>query len=286
MGYMKRHVIVGLMTIGLSGGSYAADPHMYDPDPRIYAPADLVPAPPLYWNWSGYYLGGHWGFTSGTIDPGNATNSMVEHILRVTTIEVEGNVSEWMQLRKTSATGQTYGGFIGFNSQWDDVILGLELHYSFGKLKGVSKDSIGRSFIASDGYRYNVNLKARTNVTIDDYAALRGRAGYVLGRYLPYAQLGFVVGRGDVFRSATVQADGTDADPGNPPALPPVGLNITDTQRKTDAIIYGLSAGVGLDLALTPNIFLRGEYEYVMFFPFHGVKASLNTGRVGVAVKF
>jgi outer membrane immunogenic protein len=276
---MKRQVIACLLTVGLSSGALAADPRMYEP-------ADIIPATPVYWNWSGYYLGGQWGFTSGTFDPGSATNSMVAHILRVTTIEAEGNVSQWMQLRESSATGHSYGGFVGFNSQWDDVILGLELHYSFGRLSGGSSDSIGRSFVASDGYRYNVHVKSRATAKLEDYAALRARAGYVMGSYLPYAQVGFVVGRADLFRSATVRATGRDADPNTDPVLPPVALNMGDTQRKNDAFIYGFSAGVGLDVALTSNIFVRGEYEYVQFFPFQGFKASLNTGRVGLAVKF
>jgi hypothetical protein len=35
-----------------------------------------------------------------------------------------------------------------------------------------------------------------------------------------------------------------------------------------------------------PNVFLRGEFEYVRFAPLSGIVASITTGRVGAGVKF
>jgi opacity protein-like surface antigen len=272
-------MIAGLIVVGLSGGANAADS-------RIYGPADFVPGTPAYWNWSGYYVGGHWGYSSATVDPGNATNSLVAHILRFTTLENEAVVSQWSQLRKSSETGQSGGAFAGYNSQWEDVILGLEFQYNFADHTVGTFDTIGRSFAASDGYRYNTTVWSRANVTLKDYASFRGRAGYAMGAFLPYAQLGFVVGRADVFRQARVRTNGVDNDPIVPPPLPPVGLDITETERKNDVFVYGLSAGVGLDVALTPAIFARAEYEYIQIFQFHGITAQVNTGRLGLGVKF
>ena len=80
-------------------------------------------------------------------------------------------------------------------------------------------------------------------------------------------------------------ATGTDVT--HKPPFPNVGLGpVTATEYKKDAFMYGLSAGVGLDFAITENIFLRGEYEYALFFPTSGIKFNMNTGRVGVGVKF
>ena len=49
---------------------------------------------------------------------------------------------------------------------------------------------------------------------------------------------------------------------------------------------YGYTAGLGLDVIVLPNVFLRAEWEYVQFFPVQDVKIHLNTARVGVGIKF
>jgi opacity protein-like surface antigen len=35
-----------------------------------------------------------------------------------------------------------------------------------------------------------------------------------------------------------------------------------------------------------PNVFVRGEYEYVGFAPIWGIKTAVNTARVGLGFKF
>ena len=82
---MKRQLITCMVAIGLGGIAHAADM-------RIFAPSDLVPGTPTFWNWSGFYVGGQAGMANATFDPGNATNSMVAHILRVTTLEAEASL--------------------------------------------------------------------------------------------------------------------------------------------------------------------------------------------------
>ena len=51
-------------------------------------------------------------------------------------------------------------------------------------------------------------------------------------------------------------------------------------------MLYGFSVGGGVDWALTPNIFLRGEFEYVQFAPIASIVASIVTARVGAGFKF
>lgn len=273
---MKRHVIAGILTVGLGWGAQAAD-----------VDADLlptvIPGTPTYWNWSGFYAGGQMGMSSATLDPGTAPSSMIAYILRQTTIENEAHVSQWTQLGQSTARSTSYGGFVGFNSQWEDVIIGLELNVNFGRMSISSADSIARQFLASDGYLYQVAVSSEAAATIKEYATLRGRAGYVMGRFLPYAMVGAAVGRADLATSVTVNLTGDDVT--NTPARPSVALNQSMSERKNNTFIYGFSAGLGLDVGITENIFLRGEYEYVQFLA-TGYKVGINTGRVGVAVKF
>jgi hypothetical protein len=41
-----------------------------------------------------------------------------------------------------------------------------------------------------------------------------------------------------------------------------------------------------LDWALTPNIFARGEFEFVQFAPISNIAVSVASGRVGAGFKF
>jgi outer membrane immunogenic protein len=58
------------------------------------------------------------------------------------------------------------------------------------------------------------------------------------------------------------------------------------SNSKNNAIVAGFVGGLGMDVALLPNVFLRGEWEFVAFAPVSGIRANLNTVRVGIAVKF
>jgi outer membrane immunogenic protein len=277
---MKRLIIASILMVGLGCGAQAADP-------REYSPNDFIPGSPAYWNWSGFYVGGQVGWSSANFDPGKATQPLVANLLRQTTIEQEAQVSGWPNLPRSSSTGTNYGFFFGYNSQWDDIILGVEFSYNFGaNMSAQANDLIQRSFSASDGYLYNVSVASQAAMAFKDYGTIRGRAGYVMGRFLPYAQLGVAIGRADLRRSVTVNLTGTDADPGNPPPLPNVALNRSASDGKGDAFIYGITTGLGVDVALTENIFLRAEYEFIQFFQAQGMTTQLNTGRLGVAVKF
>jgi opacity protein-like surface antigen len=62
----------------------------------------------------------------------------------------------------------------------------------------------------------------------------------------------------------------------------------TDTQSnsKNNAIVGGFVIGLGMDVAILPNLFLRGEWEYVGFAPVGGIRANLNSGRIGIGVHF
>jgi outer membrane immunogenic protein len=276
---MKRLAMVCMLTIGLSHGAVA--------DPREYTPDHLIPATPTYWNWAGIYIGGQFGVSSSNFDPNGATESLVGYLLRHTTIEQEAQVSQWPQLPRSSATGTNYGGFVGYNAQWEDVILGLELAYNFGSnMSSRSSDSIRRLFSASDGYLYDVQVDSRASMVFKDFGTFKARAGYSMGRFLPYAQIGAAVARADLYRNVRVRLRGTDADPDNPPALPPVGLSARASDGKKDAFIYGITAGLGVDIGITESIFVRAEYEFIHFFPVQSMSVNVNTGRIGVGVKF
>ena len=65
-----------------------------------------------------------------------------------------------------------------------------------------------------------------------------------------------------------------------------VPFTFTKAEAKQNAWIFGWTVGVGLDYLVLPNVFLRGEYEYVSFAGVSGTKASINTARVGAGYRF
>jgi outer membrane immunogenic protein len=232
--------------------------------------------------WDGFYVGGQAAYLSGGADFGNATQPLVAYILRNTFIEDTFGVSNWTTLGRRDANSTGFGAFIGYNAQWDDVVLGLEANYTKTNWMALSSDSISRH-MDSGVTRYAATVDASSSIKLIDYTSIRGRAGYVMGHFMPYGMVGLVVGRADIMKSATVTETETTISSG---AVTGVLGPTTDTDNQSGKFIYGYSAGLGLDMALTPNIFVRGEYEYVQFFGLGGLKYYLNTARAAVGLKF
>jgi outer membrane immunogenic protein len=243
-------------------------------------------------NWEGFVVGGQMGVGNSDTDFGNSTHDMVAYALRNTTIESEQDPSGWTTLPSQIGHLTSYGGFVGYNTMWGQLVLGVEGAYNVVSSPGTSaSDSIGRQFTTSDGFLNNVDIVASSSIKLNDYGTLRGRAGYAFGQFLPYATVGVAVGRFDYDVTAAVYADGTPTagSSGAPFCLSgsyPNCTYVTQSDQKNDAIAAGLEVGLGMDVALTPNIFLRGEWEFIAFAPIHGINYNMNTARAGVGVKF
>jgi opacity protein-like surface antigen len=71
------------------------------------------------------------------------------------------------------------------------------------------------------------------------------------------------------------------------PTLPTcVNFDVSNAAGQSNALMYGFSAGGGLDWALTQNIFVRGEFEFVQFAPITNISVAIISGRVGAGYKF
>ena len=81
-------------------------------------------------NWQGYYVGGQWGYGSSDKDlvAPLSTAPLLQALVANTIIEQEMGVSGSVdhQFRSCPAARQEGGAFAGYNSQWDDVVIGLE----------------------------------------------------------------------------------------------------------------------------------------------------------------
>ena len=253
--------------------------------------------------WDGFYVGGQAGKTFGTADFSNSTASMISYILANT--ELQPIVSDWTTLSKGSTGGPSFGGFIGYNYQWDDVVLGAELNYNHMSLATGQQGSIGPMLVPGanlpDGSTvlYSVTVTSAAAVTIHDIITARARAGWAFDRFVPYGFAGLAVGRADVSRFATLAGSTMTITP--PPTVDPItgftipgvpatgALNLPrdpQSQSQGGVVAYGFTAGLGVEVAVFQNLFVRAEWEFIEFPNISDFRVSVNSARVGVGLKF
>ena len=165
------------------------------------------------------------------------------------------------------------------------MIIGVDFNWSrINSSLDAPVSPITRVAAPSNGLLYATTITGAASMRIIDFGVLRVRAGIDLGNVMPYAGIGVAVGRADLFRSAT--RPGLEIDPSNP-GIPPVApFYFTESETKQGALIYGWSLSGGVDVMMMPNVFVRAEYEFVNFTPIWSIRASVNTGRLGVGYKF
>jgi len=276
-----RGLLIAAMTFGAVSAVQAADM----PDLPILRGAFTDGLTSSRVNWQGYYIGGQAGYGSSDENFRGSTRTMIAAMLANTTIESEMGVSQWPLpgFGKTSARTSGFGGFAGYNSQWDDVVIGLEASYLHGSFGGSSTGSMRRFTGAplSDGYFHDVTLTSTSAISIKDMATFRARAAYAYGCFLPYLFGGLALGNADITRTASV-VDVMTPGPTNPPPRLPFRPSSEEAQH--NHLIYGYSAGLGVDVNLIGGLFLRAEWEYIRFTA--SVDTSINTVRAGLGYKF
>lgn len=276
---MRRFLLTAVM-FGAMPGAQAADM----PDLPVLRGAFTDGLISSRVNWEGGYIGAQGGYGSSDENFNGSTRTMMAALLADTLIESAMQVSQWnLGLGKASARTSGYGGFAGYNWQWDDVVLGLEASYLHGAFGGSSIATEARATPSplSDGYFHDVTAKSQAAISISDMATFRGRAGYAFGCFLPYLFGGFALGNADITRSVFVQ-DVVTPGPTNPRNITLAPLSATEGVH--NHLIYGYSAGLGVDVNLVGGLFLRAEWEYVRFTA--SVDTNINTVRAGLGYKF
>jgi len=215
---------------------------------------------------------------------------LIAALLANNIIESEMGVSQWnLGLGKQSARSSGFGGFAGYNSQWDDVVIGIEasyLHGAFGGSAMASKGLAGGPL--SDGFFHAVTATSQAAISISDTATLRARAGYAFGSFLPYLFGGVALGQADITRTVTVKDNYAftfgDAVASCSSAKPPFCVTLVANQAQHGHLIYGYSGGLGVDVNLVGGLFLRAEWEYIRFTS--SIDTNINTVRAGLGYKF
>jgi opacity protein-like surface antigen len=275
-----RKLILAAALFGIAQGAHAADlPILRGSLPDSYSNQGV--------NWQGYYIGAQAGYGSADMDFSRANSGQISRLLENTVIESGMGVSQWpIGIGKESVRHEAFGGFIGYNSQWDDVVIGVEGSYLHGRYFGQQSASVGRASgnALSDGNFHDATVTSKASQEITDLASLRVRAGYAAGSFLPYMFGGVALGNANIVRSVTV-ADrwgATQAIVASPAAISASPLTADITQH--NHLIIGYSAGIGVDIALIGGLFARAEWEYARFTG--SVDTSMNTVRAGLGYKF
>ncbi len=241
-------------------------------------------APVARTNWQGFYIGGQASYGAADMDFTNSGQDLLKKLLNNVDIEQQFDISSWPMQQKTNTQNSGFGGFFGYNAQWTDVVVGVELNYIHGKFFNSSKGDQTRTFFFPADYQTTAHLSSSSAMTITDFGSLRVRGGYALGCFLPYLFGGVALGQANINRTAEYgifyQYVGTQI-----PALPNIGPSERSLADDANShFIYGYSGGLGVDMMLFANLFVRAEWEYMRFTA--PVDTTVNTVRAGIGYKF
>jgi opacity protein-like surface antigen len=248
--------------------------------PDVLRGSFSAPAPTV--NWRGFYVGGQYGYGSSTENFNGSTNSMLNALISNLVVSETGIGQSNLQLGKVTSHLQPYGAFAGYNWQWDDIVTGLEMSYMHGNLGGTASasEAFSTSTTLSDGLYHSVSATSQSQIAISDMATFRARAAYAYNCFLPYVFAGLALGNADISKSVMVR-DAASVNILGPftPFAP-----LSSTQGTSNHMIYGYTAGLGMDINLVGGLFMRAEWEYTRFVD--QTEVNINTVRAGLGYKF
>ena len=236
--------IAAVSTIALTQVASAADLPRKAP---VYTP----PPPPPRYSWTGFYIGGNVGFSSGKAD-----TDFNAHPVTLDTNFGLVNIPGFVGSESVKLKGVIGGGQIGYNWQFaPNWIVGLEADIQASGEKG------SRNFADSFSFRFEPQpgvFPLVTGTGVTDYEAkilwfgtVRGRIGYAWDRVMLYATGGLAYG--EVKLAGTRTVSGTFDD------IPfSIAHAIGHSQVNT-----GWTAGVGAEVALGGNWTWKFEYLYM-----------------------
>ncbi|QPF83720.1 porin family protein [Bradyrhizobium genosp. L] len=233
-------------------------------------------------NWAGFYVGGQAGYGTSTENFGGSNTNLLTPLLDHNVIQ-QMDVQNWnLGLGKVSQHGTGFGGFAGYNWQFDDVVVGAEvsyLHGAYGGTSTASKELISGAAL-TDSFFHDVRVDSSASIQITDMATFRGRAAYAYGCFLPYIFGGVGFGNANISRTVTIYDSIATSALG--PWSQPFVNGATDVRHNN--LVVGYSGGLGIDVALMAGLFMRAEWEYARYTTV--VDTSVNTVRVGLGYKF
>lgn len=234
--------------------------------------------------WQGFYVGGQAAYGSSDHNFNGATRDIAAQQLALTTAEQVLGVSTWPVIgSKISHQSSAFGAFGGYNSQWDDVVLGIDASYMHGTFGAAASGNMARQTTVNE-VNYSANATSAASINFTDVLTLRGRAGYAIGSFLPYAFGGVALGLADSYRSSNIRSTGTYVGVTVPPPFVNYDVTYNKTENKHQRLMVGYTFGVGTEVMLYSGLFARAEWEYVRFTG--PIDTNINTVRGGLGYRF
>jgi outer membrane immunogenic protein len=266
-------------------------------------------------NWDGLYFGGFGGFSSMNSDFTRVASVYSAQAFNGLALATQGNTL--LKLGKSGDDKIAFGGFIGYNMMFDDIMFGLEADYSKVKFRTTDAATITATYanlIASTiptsaawesaGTQTDLTVTGRTRAEINDYGVLKARLGYAWGNLMPFMTAGVAVGRyktdnnvsqvntyynlGQAYNTVNILGVQTRTTATGPSGrvLPPIFTGTSNAGRPKSGYAAGVALGLGVDALITDNILIRAEYQRVFFNQVTSTNITLDQARVGAAVKF
>ncbi len=250
-----------------------------------------------YTRWSGFYGGALIGEEFDAADFRNIGQSEITTISGLSSIFDGIPLTNFPRLNSLNTNTSSYSAFAGYNYQFEAAVVGLEFNFTKTSFSAGINDVESHSYFTTVNntiYDTAYTVTTGASAKLNDYGTVRGRFGWAFGNLLPYAFGGVSISQINAMKSVNVNYCGqetpyTCANP-PPPSIPPppaaIGGNWTLSDQVNGKWYFGYVAGLGLDYALTQNLFLRGEFQYIQFGAPDNIRLSASSVRAGVGVKF
>jgi len=257
--------------------------------------ADIAAAPVVaavpYYNWTGFYIGGHfgggWGRDGFTETACGGTAGFVcgpNHVkgaLDDTTVGLAGSIGDVGSHQFSGALG---GVQAGYNWQIGRFLVGVEGQFSWSDMKGDHQNTTSSTFVTAESspplfsQLFEGTNSDRFYSNVKNVGTIAARLGLVSGpegRTLFYAKGGAGYAKTDFTLAQQFSAGRFAAPNFAPPAGPSSAASLNGAGAFTgSATRWGAMAGAGLEFALFGGWIAKVEYDHL----FLGTKSVDLTG--------
>ena len=230
---MKRVLLAGAALIALTAAQ-----------PAIAADAPYWAPPPANapFSWNGFYIGVNGGYGWHV---GQSVELLTDNILPAPNNLGQAIAASRGTIGNTQSQGWFAGGQVGYNWQFgSSVLVGLESDLQYSRIEGGKTDF----FTNPNG---TVPISGTANFNIDWFGTVRGRVGVMADGWLLFATGGLAYGR--VAYNLSAYETG--------------GVPLFQTLLSASDMKFGYVVGAGVEYAFSPNLTLKGEYQYINLGP-------------------